>query len=69
MSISWFDADSYEYKGFWQGAYVFNLSLEQGFTLKSNIAHQDNTNRFENSLEVKRILYIENVLYTISNKK
>ena len=68
VSISWFDMISNEYKGFWQGAYVFNLSLEQGFTLKGSITHQSDA-QFESNIEVKRILYIENVLYTVSDEK
>ncbi|MCP8321104.1 MAG: beta-propeller domain-containing protein [archaeon] len=68
VSISWFDVISNEYKGFWQGAYVFNLSLEQGFVLKGNITHQSDA-QFESNIEVKRILYIENVLYTVSDEK
>ncbi|MCP8321883.1 MAG: beta-propeller domain-containing protein, partial [archaeon] len=68
VSISWFDVISNEYKGFWQGAYVFNLSLEQGFTLKGNITHQSDA-QFESNIEVKRMLYIENVLYTVSDEK
>jgi hypothetical protein len=50
-------------------AYVFNISLEQGFRLKGNITHQNHADQFESGLQVKRILYIDNVLYTISDKK
>ncbi|MCP8320637.1 MAG: beta-propeller domain-containing protein, partial [archaeon] len=64
----WSNMNNYEYNGTWQGAYIFSLSLEQGFTLKGNITHQSNT-QFESNLEVKRILYIENFLYTISDEK
>jgi uncharacterized secreted protein with C-terminal beta-propeller domain len=69
-SINWFMIwDEYYSKGFWQGAYIFNMSLELGFTLEGNVTHQDDADEFESSLEVKRILYIDNVLYTISDKK
>lgn len=51
-------------KGYWQGAYVFNITLE-GFKLKGSITHQDE----QSGYELKRILYIENVLYTISDGK
>jgi len=62
--------DGYYLKSFWQGAYVFEVSLEQGFKLKGNVTHQNGiTNPFEGSLEVKRILYIEDVLYTVSEAK
>jgi inhibitor of cysteine peptidase len=72
VSISWIWVNGekeYYSKGFWQGAYVFNISLEQGFTLKGNITHQNGADQFESGLQVKRILYIDNVLYTISDKK
>ena len=70
VSISWVRLKGeYYYKGFWQGAYVFDISLEQGFTLKDSITHQNGEYQFESGLEVKRILYINNVLYTISDKK
>ncbi|MEM2104177.1 MAG: beta-propeller domain-containing protein [Candidatus Bathyarchaeia archaeon] len=54
-------------EGFWQGAYIFNVSLK-GFTLKGNVTHNDQT-WSDGILEVKRILYIENVLYTVSSGK
>jgi len=56
-------------KGYWQGAYIFDISLEQGFTLEGEITHQNVADQFEYGLEVKRILYIDNVLYTISDNK
>jgi inhibitor of cysteine peptidase len=57
----------------WQGAYIFNISPE-GITLKGQITHIDN---FDQNLryygyynyEIERTLYIDNVLYTISNMK
>lgn len=53
----------------WQGAYVFNLSLE-GFVLKGRITHLKSGIPIGNdSYWVKRSLYIENVLYTVSDKK
>jgi len=62
--------NGYYVKRFWQGVYVFNVSREQGFTLKGKITHQNSDlNSFEGNLEVKRVLYIETVLYTISNAK
>jgi len=55
--------------GYWQGAYIFDISLEQGVTLEGNITHQNVADQFEYGLNVKRILYIDNVLYTISDNK
>lgn len=53
----------------WQGAYVFNITLEEGFVLRGNVTHQENSTAYEYHLHVKRILYIDNVLCTISDKK
>jgi len=70
VSINWiWTGDEYYAKSFWQGAYIFNISLEQGFRLKGNITHQNGADHFESGMEVKRILYIDNVLYTMSDKK
>jgi inhibitor of cysteine peptidase len=55
--------------GYWQGAYIFDISLEQGFTLEGKITHQNVADQFEYNLNVNRILYIDNVLYTTSNNK
>lgn len=61
-----------------QGAYVYNLSLENGFQLKGRITHlAENDDSLMKSgyyyygagTEVKRALYIDDVLYTISNNK
>jgi uncharacterized secreted protein with C-terminal beta-propeller domain len=59
----------------WQGAYVLDVSIEQGITVKGTITHMgDNSDLlrsghyFESSYTVKRAVYIENVLYTISDK-
>ena len=64
-------------KGFvWQGAYVFGISLDYGLLLKGKITHlEDNQDLMKNGyyfsspFSVKRSLYIDNVLYTISEKK
>jgi inhibitor of cysteine peptidase len=55
--------------GYWQGAYIFDISLEEGFTLEGKITHQNAAEQFEYNLNVNRILYIDTVLYTISNNK
>jgi len=58
----------------WQGAYVFNISLD-GLELKGRITHIEDGNNLKEDFyyfgdyEVKRSLYIDNVLYTISNMK
>lgn len=63
--------DGYYYTwSYWQGAYVFDISLEHGFVLRGNVTHQESTTSyFQYGSEVQRILYIDNVLYTVSDRK
>ncbi|MGB8780157.1 MAG: beta-propeller domain-containing protein [Candidatus Bathyarchaeia archaeon] len=52
----------------WQGAYVFNLTLSEGFVFRGGITHIENgTSISDSNYYVQRSLYIENVLYTVSN--
>lgn len=53
----------------WQGAYVFDISPE-GITLRGTITHIDEygSAASDYSYFVERALYIENVLYTVSDK-
>ena len=54
----------------WQGAYVFDISLDGGLVLRGRITHLENdTDLTKRSYYVKRSLYIDNVLYTISDKR
>ena len=57
----------------WYGAYVFGLTPETGFVLKGTVEHGTGSDRYysygSSSNEVKRSLYIDNVLYTMSSKK
>jgi inhibitor of cysteine peptidase len=54
----------------WQGAYVFNITLDEGLVLKGGITHLENgIDLWASNYWVKRSLYIEDVLYTISDKK
>jgi inhibitor of cysteine peptidase len=66
----------------WQGAYVFSLSIEGGFTLKGTVTHLnqtllDNQGHLINNSDywntqnqwITRSLYIGNTLYTISNSE
>jgi inhibitor of cysteine peptidase len=60
----------------WQGAYVFNISLDQGIQFKGRITHIDDPVGLEQGyyylyspLSVTRSLYIDDVLYTISQAK
>jgi len=56
---------------YWQGAYVFNLDLENGFSLKGKITHQNNTDNntysYDWNSQIRRSLFIDNTLYTVSN--
>ncbi|MCE8423481.1 MAG: beta-propeller domain-containing protein [Candidatus Methanoperedens sp.] len=57
----------------WQGAYVFGVTPEDGFKLKGKVSHLDDyeePNYYWNSpYAVRRSLYMDNVLYTISAGK
>jgi uncharacterized secreted protein with C-terminal beta-propeller domain len=65
-------AETFEQQvGFWQGAYVFNVTIS-GFTLRGGITHQNTTSSeyyygYDYSRWVHRALYIDNTLYTVSN--
>ena len=57
-----------------QGAYVYGLSLEDGFELKGRITHMDDdfSDSYQwywgsSSTDIIRSLYIDDILYTISN--
>ena len=53
-----------------QGFFVFNITLTNGLILKGSITHQElGINDWDTSYHVRRGLYIENVLYTVSEKK
>ncbi|SDO74467.1 Secreted protein containing C-terminal beta-propeller domain [Paenibacillus sp. yr247] len=56
-----------------QGAYVYNLDLQNGFKLKGKITHMTEDERlkagnnwFDSKRSVERILYIKDTLYTLS---
>lgn len=52
-----------------QGAIVYGLDLEKGFTLKGRIEHmkvEDGYKNYESEKEVERIIYIKDSLYTLS---
>jgi len=54
----------------WHGLYVFNITISEGLVLRGNITHQeDGSIYWDSTCWVKRALYIENVLYTVSDKK
>lgn len=64
----------------WQGAYVFSLTADRGFTLKGTVTHLNSTllnnkGQLTSSMDyynsqsqwITRALYIGNTLYTVSN--
>jgi uncharacterized secreted protein with C-terminal beta-propeller domain len=54
---------------YWQGVYVFNITLTDGLSLRGTITHlPDSVSGWDSNYCVKRSLYIEDVLYTVSEK-
>ena len=57
-----------------EGAYVYNLDLEQGFKLKGKISHLDSTDYnkggygYGGGRNIQRLLYVEEDLYTVSSE-
>ncbi len=49
---------------------MFNITLTHGITLRGNITHQEqDIEGWDTRYHVKRALYTEEVLYSISDKK
>ena len=66
--------DYYTYQQqIWYGAYVFGLTPQTGFTLRGTVQHGTGDNGYyyygSSTSDVKRSLYIGNVLYTMSSKQ
>jgi uncharacterized secreted protein with C-terminal beta-propeller domain len=55
----------------WQGAYVFRISLDlpEKMSLRGTITHVEDGDIQNESSHIARILFIENVLYTVSQTK
>ena len=57
----------------WQGAYVFDISVEKGLVLHGMVTHYDDAEQtkwyYDSQLEVRRTLYIGDTLYTLSDAK
>ena len=63
--------DSY-YRGVWNGAYVYEISPESGFTLKGKTSHSEDSDTgyyYRTYDRVKRSLFMDDILYTISDSK
>ena len=53
-----------------QGAYIYNIDIEKGFKLRAKITHKqlNDKNLGYGTLHVKRILRIDDTLYTVSDE-
>jgi len=60
------------------GAYIYDISLEDGLKLRGRVTHLDSSDDdlaksgyyyFGGNVSIKRGLYIDNILYTLSNNK
>ncbi len=72
VSVTYLREEMYPYPYYqnWQGVYVFNITLSDGLVLRGNVTHQDDgVYYWESYPGAKRVLYIENVLYTVSDMK
>jgi uncharacterized secreted protein with C-terminal beta-propeller domain len=57
-------------KPVWQGAYVFNITVDNGLIVRGKITHLENdTDIWNGAYHIERSLYIDDVLYTVSNAK
>lgn len=58
------------YETSWQGAYVFSIDLENGIVQRGRITHVGNYTGYWYNYDynIYRSLYIDNVLYTLSNR-
>jgi inhibitor of cysteine peptidase len=65
--------DYYNQQRVWYGAYVFGMAPETGFVLRGTVEHGTASGGYywygSSANEVKRSLYIENTLYTVSSAK
>ena len=56
----------------WQGAYAITLTLEDGFSLRGKVTHnegdEDQWWYYGSPSAVRRSLYMDDVLYTLSSK-
>jgi len=61
----------------YQGSYVYDITLDKGFELKGRVTHYTDEDVFQKSgyyygggnLDVRRNLYIDDLLYSVSNGK
>ena len=59
-------------RGLREGAYVFGVSPESGFSLKGIVTHSEDSGTsyyYMTGNRVRRSLFMDDILYTISNEK
>lgn len=68
-----YDSRGYYMQRVWQGAYVFDLTLQDGFKLKGRVSHLDDYEEdmyyWNSPSAVRRSMYMDDVLYTVSAQK
>ncbi len=68
-----YDSRGYYMQRVWQGAYVFDLTLQDGFKLKGRVSHLDDYEEdmyyWNSPGAVRRSMYMDDVLYTVSAQK
>jgi len=68
-----YDSRGYYMQRVWQGAYVFNLTPQDGFKLKGKVSHLDDYEEdmyyWNSPAAVRRSMYMDDVLYTVSARK
>ncbi|MDO8725285.1 MAG: beta-propeller domain-containing protein [Candidatus Methanoperedens sp.] len=68
-----YDSRGYYMQRVWQGAYVFDLTLQDGFKLRGKVSHLDDfeedTYYWNSPSAVRRSMFMDDVLYTVSAKK
>jgi len=67
VSCTRYFGEGYGDREYWQGAYVFKINLNE-IDLKGRVSHFEGNESYWNS-NVRRSLYMDDVLYTISNFK
>lgn len=64
------EGNAFDSKFEFQGAYIYNIDVKQGFTLKSKITHMVGKVPYEEwEHEIQRLIYVGDTLYAISNSK
>lgn len=64
------EASSNKNASYFMGAYIYNIDLNKGLSLKGKISHTpletENMNNYYPNLKINKIIYINDILYTFS---